>query len=95
MHETERPEGLLFSASCHNLCELKKAMQLKADFVVLSPVLKTQSHLNAKTLGWKKFENLVEQATIPVFALGGLAEAQIELAYKNGAQGVAGIRAWW
>ncbi|MDH4275973.1 MAG: hypothetical protein OEW08_13140, partial [Gammaproteobacteria bacterium] len=30
-----------------------------------------------------------------VYALGGVGEEDLETAWAHGAQGVAGIRAWW
>jgi len=83
------------SASCHNLQELEKAQQLGVDFVMLSPVLPTLSHPGADTLGWTQFKTLAEQASIPVYALGGMTTEMTEEARQQGAQGIAGIRSLW
>ncbi|MGB5395955.1 MAG: Nudix family hydrolase, partial [Gammaproteobacteria bacterium] len=53
----KRPECYLFSASCHTPEDLRKAEKLNADFAVLSPVQKTQSHPDAEPLGWEKFQS--------------------------------------
>ncbi|VAW55463.1 hypothetical protein MNBD_GAMMA05-2491 [hydrothermal vent metagenome] len=87
--------GKLLSASCHNEEELQYAIKLKADFVVLSPVQKTASHPEMAALGWQTFSDMIEQISVPVYALGGVAEQDIELAWKHGAQGVAAISAFW
>ncbi len=90
-----RPQGRLFSASCHNQQELQKAVQLKADFVVLSAVQKTASHPQMAAMGWPVFSALVEQCNIPIYALGGVSEANLNDAWLHGAQGVAAISAFW
>jgi 8-oxo-dGTP diphosphatase len=88
-----RPENLRwFSASCHNVEELKQAQKIGVDFVVLSPILKTKTHLEAEPLGWAVFKNLVEQCKVPVYALGGLEHGDLETARFAGGQGIAGIR---
>ncbi len=85
----------LLSASCHNAQELQNAIKLKADFVVLSPVQKTASHPEMSALGWQAFSNLIEHINVPVYALGGVTEMDVETAWNHGAQGVAAIRAFW
>lgn len=92
---SERPVGKLFSASCHNHQALLKAQQLKADFVVLSPVQKTASHPDMQAMGWPVFSAMVEPCTMPVYALGGVSENDLPQAWSQGAQGVAAISAFW
>ena len=90
-----RPAGELFSASCHTMEEILKAEQLHADFIVLSPVQKTASHPEMQAMGWPAFSDYVEKCRIPVYALGGVSESDIETACLHGAQGVAAISAFW
>ena len=92
---SQRPVCELFSASCHNIEELSKAEQLKADFVVLSPVQKTASHPDMQAMGWQKFSNMIEIFSFPVYALGGVSEKDMEVAWSHGAQGIAAISAFW
>ena len=89
----ERPiaEDKLLAASCHNQLELEHAMQIGIDFVVLAPVLPTNSHPGAETIGWEKFSVLTRSCTIPVYALGGMHKDSLSTAIQNGAQGIAGI----
>ncbi len=91
----QRPEGLLFSASCHNREELLLATKLKADFVVLSPVQETASHPGVPAMGWQPFSALIENVAMPVYALGGVSEADLDTAWQSGAQGIAAISALW
>lgn len=91
----QRPQGKQWvAASCHNLEELHHAERIGVDFVVLAPVLPTPTHPDAGGLGWDQFAELVAQANLPVYALGGLAESDLPAAQEAGAQGVAGIRAF-
>jgi 8-oxo-dGTP diphosphatase len=91
-----RPAGVQWlSASCHDALELAQAQRLQLDFAVLSPVLPTQSHPGATTLGWARFAELVSDHALPIYALGGVGDADVLTAQAHGAQGVAAIRAWW
>ncbi|MEW6729479.1 MAG: Nudix family hydrolase [Pseudomonadota bacterium] len=91
-----RPEGLRWvGASCHDEAELAHAARLGLDYAFLSPVLPTASHPGAATLGWPRFAALIADHVLPVYALGGVGEAELPIALGHGAQGVAGIRAWW
>ncbi|MDM7322559.1 MAG: Nudix family hydrolase [Gammaproteobacteria bacterium] len=93
---TVRPEGLGWvGASCHDELELAQASRLELDYAFLSPVLPTASHPGAETLGWTRFAVLKAAYALPVYALGGVGEAELPTALACGAQGVAGIRAWW
>lgn len=83
------------SAACHDAQELALAAQLGVDFAFLSPVLPTASHPAVQPLGWSTFNRLVRQVNFPVYALGGLAEADVASARQHGARGVAAIRSLW
>lgn len=85
----------LLSASCHTREELMKAVQLQSDFVVLSPVQKTQSHPDTPALGWDVFASMIEDVALPVYALGGVSDADVDTSWLHGAQGVAAISAFW
>ncbi len=90
-----RPNVKWVSASCHSLEQLQQAEKLGADFVMLSPVAATASHPDAIPLGWDQFQDLTEQASCPVFALGGMTSEDLQQAFDHGAQGIAAIRALW
>jgi 8-oxo-dGTP diphosphatase len=46
-------------------------------------------------LGWEQASVLIEGFSKPVFLLGGVGPAERQKAWEAGAQGVAGIRAFW
>jgi 8-oxo-dGTP diphosphatase len=87
--------GALVGASCHNRRELEHACALNLDFAVVSPVRETASHPGAKTLGFAAFRELTEVADLPVYALGGMCESDLDNAFEHGAQGIAAIRSLW
>lgn len=90
-----RPDLAWVGASCHDVAELAKAAALELDFVLLSPVLPTLSHPGAPALGWDRFDQLLADYPLPVFALGGLEREDLNLARQHGAHGVALRRGAW
>ncbi|HEY0337882.1 MAG TPA: Nudix family hydrolase [Burkholderiales bacterium] len=95
METRERPRFRVVAASCHNEVELARAHQLGLDFVVLGPVHETPSHPGAATLGWDRFATLLADYPLPVYAVGGLRERDLQDAWKAGAHGIAAIRSSW
>lgn len=90
-----RPQGLLCGASCHSAVELEKAAQLGLDYCLLGAVLPTLTHPDAQPLGWEKFQQLITNLPMPVYALGGLRPEDLSTAWRHGAHGVALMRAAW
>ena len=95
MHMQSKPAGLICGASCHNTLELAQAQQLGLDFVLLSPVLATQSHPEAEAIGWESFSNHLAAYPLPVYALGGMQRAHLLTAWQHGAHGIAMQRGAW
>jgi 8-oxo-dGTP diphosphatase len=91
----QRPDCDWLGASCHNRAEIELAVRLGADFVVLGPVMPTPTHPGASVLGWQGFEAGARDATLPVYALGGMTREHLEQARAAGAQGVAMLRGAW
>ncbi len=90
-----RPLPVLSGASCHTVQELGHAMAIGLDFAVLGPVLPTATHPRAKTLGWDGFTRIAANASIPVYAIGGLRREDMDEAREAGAHGLAMIRGSW
>ncbi|WP_244287504.1 Nudix family hydrolase [Vreelandella nigrificans] len=97
MNLDRRPiaENKWLSASTHDQAQLSKAAVLGCDFVTLSPLRTTPSHPEVAPLGWHDFQQLVERAGMPVFALGGMTRFDANHARAVGAQGIASIRDFW
>ncbi len=93
--ERPLPSDRWVAASCHDPEELALAQAHDVDFVVLSPVAPTPSHPNRAALGWMRFTSWVKTFPLPVYALGGVGDADLTRAREARAQGVAGIRGLW
>ena len=85
----------LVAASCHDAAELARAEALGLDFVVLGPVAATASHPGQAPMGWRRFAELRETVSLPIYAIGGLARGDVPMARRCGAQGIAAISGLW
>jgi 8-oxo-dGTP diphosphatase len=90
-----RPASNWCAASCHNAAELSHAAELGFDFALLSPVLPTLSHPDTPHLGWERFSELVVEAKLPVYALGGLTVSDLNTAQQYGAHGISLLSQAW
>ena len=88
------PTGI-WAASCHDARELERAAVLGASFVVLSPVLPTDSHPGEPGIGWEKFAALIHDYPLPVYALGGMKTGMLDTAIQHGAHGIALLSGVW
>ncbi|MDP2132136.1 MAG: Nudix family hydrolase [Sulfuritalea sp.] len=93
--QTTRPEFALVAASCHTAAELEQAARLGCDFAVFGAVRATASHPGIAGIGWEGLATALGVPPLPTFALGGLARADLDLAQRAGAHGIAAIRAAW
>ena len=89
------PDKVLLGVSCHGAEQLRHAERLGADYAVLGPVLPTATHPGEPAMGWNVLAELISNAVIPVYALGGMEPGLVSTAKASGAQGIAGIRFWW
>jgi 8-oxo-dGTP diphosphatase len=86
----QKPNEGMVAASCHTRAELEHAMALELDFAVLGPVRD-----KPPALGWERFGEIARFSSIPVYAIGGMARADLRGARRAGAHGVAMIRGAW
>ena len=91
----DRPAIKWCAVSCHNADELRLAEALGCDFAMLSPVLQTRSHPGAQHLGWDNFSAIASGSSIPVYALGGLKQEDMQMAWQHGAHGIALLSQAW
>lgn len=78
--------------SVHAQGELEQVKKIEADFVVLGHVLPTPSHPGQAALGWQTFNQIAQNAGVPVYAIGGQSLATVAEARQHGAHGIAAIR---
>ena len=91
---SQRPDFDWVAASCHTHADLARTEQLGVDFAVLGPVLPTATHPETPGIGWDAFTQLIEHATTPIFALGGMCRELLLTAQAHGAHGIATLRGW-
>lgn len=94
---TKRPiaDTKLLGISTHTQVEMAKAIELGADFLLLSPVKKTASHPELDGLGWQTFSEWVADIPVPVYGLGGMKPQDVDEAKQSGGQGIAAISGLW
>lgn len=97
MSLTQRPipDDKLLGISTHTPAEMAKALEVGADFLLLSPVKKTASHPELDGLGWETFAQWVAEIPVPVYALGGMKPQDVAEAKGYGGQGIAAISGIW
>ena len=95
LSERALPADVPTGASCHDASDIAHAERLQCDFAVLGHVAATPSHPDASPLGWTAFARLREDASLPLYAIGGLGRDDLRTARDHGAQGIAAIRALW
>lgn len=76
-------------ASVHSAESLKAAFECGLSYAVLGSVNQTPSHPGQSGIGWVGFHDLVLEARLPVYAIGGLNYSDIFEARKQGAHGIA------
>lgn len=89
------PAGQPVAASCHGLDELRHAQAIGCDFAVLGTLKPTPSHPGVEGIGWRRFAELREHVSMPIYAIGGLGPDDIAESRRHGGQGIAAIRALW
>jgi len=90
-----RPDVPWVAASVHDKGQLARAAALGCDFAVLAPVHASRTHPAAKPLGWRGFTRIAARTPMPLYALGGLSQADLDNARRAGAHGVASLSAVW
>ena len=91
--ESDKKNVLFAGASCHNENEVKKALELDLDYILISPIKKLPN--KNSPLGWERFSKLASLFPGPSFALGGMNLNDLNEAKLYGAQGIAGIRSFF
>ena len=84
----------MIGCSAHSLKEAERAEDSGADYISISPVFDTANKdYSIKPLGVDEIGKIKEQINIPVIALGGINESNVNEVLKNGADGIAVISA--
>ena len=81
---------LIVGKSCHSVEDVLKAQEEGADYVFISPIFEVEG--KGKPIGIEGLKKVLEVAKIPVYALGGINNSNVEEVLKTGVYGIAGIR---
>lgn len=80
--------------STHNLDQVRQSTREPVNYIGFGPVFhSTTKNGHAPETGLKTLAEVAAIATVPVVAIGGFDESNIELAYQNGASSCAVISA--
>lgn len=78
-------------ASCHTLEDIHHAIELQCHAITLSPLFATP--LKGEPLGIERFNELSQDCSLPLFALGGITTPEhVQQCYQTHATGFASIR---
>ena len=84
----------IIGITVHNVEEALEAEKLGADYISASPIFETTTKLDAgKPVGVKLIEDIKKEVKLPIVAIGGINQENIEEVLKAGADGVAMISA--
>lgn len=70
-------EDISFGVSVHSLKEIESALEFEPDYLLLSPVFKTNCKKSQKPLGIEFLKKIQRITDIPLIALGGIDEEKI------------------
>lgn len=92
-HWRARHPGWIITTAAHSLGGLLRAGTFGADAVFLSPVFATASHPGRRALGAARAALMAAEASLPVYALGGIDARKAALLLQTRFQGLAAINA--
>lgn len=82
----------LIGVSTHTIQEALRAQEYEADYITFGPIFTTPSKAGLlKPVGPDEIQKLKNEVKIPVIALGGIHEENIEAVLDKGADGIAVI----
>ena len=88
----QQASSLVVGRSVHSVASARASARLGCDYLLLGPVFNPLSKkAYREPLGLGALKQIVQESSLPVFALGGLDESRAPEALLAGAVGVAGI----
>jgi len=85
-----RPREHWVGAWAESRADIDTAGRLGLDFALVGPVVGSPAHLG---LGWEKFAEIALGTPLPLYAYGGIAGSDLDVARRHGAHGVAELTA--
>lgn len=82
--------NILLGKSCHSIQDILNVEKEGTDYVTLSPIFETASKPDyGPALGLAALKEATKQTRLPILALGGIGEEQMQYCIQAGAQGIA------
>lgn len=81
--------GIFFGLSVHSVEEAVKAEQYGAKYILASHIFETNCKKGLEPKGIKLIKDIKSKVNIPVIALGGINDSNIEEVLEAGANGIA------
>ena len=78
--------------SAHSLKEALSAREFGADYVLVGHIFDTPSHAGVAGRGMEFIRKIVENLDVPVYAIGGINDENVELIENSGASGAYMMR---
>lgn len=78
----------LIGTSCHSIDEAKEAQKLGADYIITGHIFATDCKKDLKPRGTEFLKEIIENVSVPVYAIGGISFDNINMVRKCGASGV-------
>ncbi len=92
--EIARERGMIIGISASNLQEAKNAQEIGASYIGFGPVFATGTKKDAALpTGLNALREAGKNAGVPVFAIGGIDEKNVDEVMKTGVAGVAVVSA--
>jgi hypothetical protein len=85
------PDASIFGCSTHSLDEAVRAENAGARYITFGPVFPTASKPGHPGVGLDMLSAVSRSISIPVFALGGISERNIQACLDAGSHGIASI----
>ena len=83
-----RPEGFAcVSTSSHSMEDMQQALALGADLIILGTIFETECKKGLRGRGLSFVEEICAACPVPVYAIGGIKESNIDAVMAAGAAG--------
>ena len=72
----------LIGTSCHSIDEAKEAQKLGADYIITGHIFATDCKKDLKPRGTEFLKEIIENVSVPVYAIGGISFDNINMVKK-------------
>jgi len=93
LHRTSQQNRYIMGLSTHSLSQLRSALAFQLDYLAFGPIYATPTKEKPDpTVGTELLSKAVKLANVPLVAIGGIDDKNIDKVLKTGVQNVALVR---